>query len=56
MAGPEFISIARYLKGGHMMDLDWLWDTLDREDPLDVQAASTTILGQLFSSENLNGF
>lgn len=24
--GPEFISIARFLGGGHMMDLDWLWD------------------------------
>jgi len=23
--GPEFISVMRFLRGGHMMDLDWLW-------------------------------
>lgn len=24
--GPEFISLWRFLRGGHLMDLDWLWD------------------------------
>lgn len=23
--GPEFISMTRFLRGGHLMDLDWLW-------------------------------
>ncbi len=23
---PEFINIVRFLRGGHLMDLDWLWD------------------------------
>lgn len=23
---PEFINLARFLKGGHLMDLDWMWD------------------------------
>ena len=24
--GPEFINLARFLRGGHLMDLDWLWN------------------------------
>jgi predicted patatin/cPLA2 family phospholipase len=24
--GPEFISLWRFLRGGHLMDLDWLWN------------------------------
>lgn len=24
--GPEFISLRRFLCGGHLMDLDWMWD------------------------------
>jgi predicted patatin/cPLA2 family phospholipase len=24
-AGPEFINLWRFLRGGHLMDLDWLW-------------------------------
>lgn len=23
---PEFISLKRFFRGGHLMDLDWLWD------------------------------
>lgn len=23
---PEFISLWRFLRGGHLMDLDWLWN------------------------------
>ncbi len=34
---PEFINIARFLRGGHLMDLDWLWDTTIREIRLDLQ-------------------
>ncbi|MDE2422362.1 MAG: patatin family protein [Gammaproteobacteria bacterium] len=35
---PESISIKRFLRGGHLMDLDWLWDITLRELPLDYEA------------------
>ena len=28
---PEFLNAARFLRGGHLMDLDWLWDITIRE-------------------------
>ncbi len=31
----EFINPWRYLRGGHYLDLDWLWDISDREYPID---------------------
>ena len=34
---PQFINMARFLRGGHLMDLDWLWDTTIREIRLDLQ-------------------
>lgn len=39
MIRREFIDARRYLRGGHWMDLDYLWAAFDREDPLDVVAA-----------------
>lgn len=33
---PEFINFARFLRGGHLMDLDWLWDITIREIRLDL--------------------
>ena len=39
MVRREFISARKFLRGGHYMDLDWLWDAFQREDPLDVVAA-----------------
>jgi predicted patatin/cPLA2 family phospholipase len=38
MRTKKFMSLGRFLLGGHFMDLDWLWDYCDREDPLDVAA------------------
>lgn len=35
---PEFISIPRFLSGGHLLDLDWLWEITLRELPLDYSA------------------
>ena len=35
---PEFISFARFLRGGHLMDLDWLWEITIREIRLDLPA------------------
>ena len=33
---PDFISFIRFLRGGHLMDLDWLWDITIREIRLDL--------------------
>ncbi len=41
MSRPEFVSLWRYLRGGHLLELDWLWDTLDQEDRLNVEAATS---------------
>ena len=35
---PEFINYPRFLRGGHLLDLDWLWDITIREIRLDLQA------------------
>ena len=42
MSRPEFIDPWRILRGGHWMDLDWLWDAIEREDPLDRKAAAAS--------------
>lgn len=31
---PEYISWKKFLKGGHLMDLDWSWDITGRELPI----------------------
>ncbi len=33
---PEFISWKKFFKGGHLVDLDWLWDITIREIRLDL--------------------
>ncbi|HAT6343215.1 TPA: patatin family protein [Aeromonas hydrophila] len=33
---PEFINLARFLRGGHWLDLDWLWAITIRECRLDL--------------------
>src|SRR6476469_8399668 len=35
MSRPEFIDAWRFVRGGHWVDLDWLWEAITREDPLD---------------------
>lgn len=32
----RFINLGRFLRGGHLMDLDWLWDVTIREYRLDL--------------------
>ncbi len=32
----DFINWTRFLKGGHLLDLDWLWDTTLKEIPIEV--------------------
>jgi predicted patatin/cPLA2 family phospholipase len=36
MIQPRFISFAKFLRGGHLMDLDWVWDKFDRDLPLNA--------------------
>lgn len=33
---PEFISFKRFIRGGHWLDLDWLWDITIDEIPIDT--------------------
>lgn len=35
---PEFIRYGRFLKGGDLLDMQWMWETVERELPLDQQA------------------
>lgn len=37
---PEFVSLGKFLRGGNLMDLDWMFDICEREDPVDVEAAA----------------
>jgi len=40
MSRPEFLDPWRLVRGGHWMDLDWLWDAIERDDPLDRAAVA----------------
>ncbi|HET6490284.1 MAG TPA: patatin family protein [Syntrophales bacterium] len=33
---PDFISFPKFLRGGHLLDLDWLWDITIRDIRLDL--------------------
>jgi predicted patatin/cPLA2 family phospholipase len=35
MTRPEFISAARFFRGGHWVDFDWLWNEMERNVPVD---------------------
>lgn len=35
---PDFISVAKFFRGGHLLDLDWLWEVTIREIRLDLGA------------------
>ncbi|CAD2223833.1 conserved hypothetical protein [Pseudoalteromonas sp. 3J6] len=37
---PEFINLSRFVKGGHLFDLDWLWQETIREIPLNTDEFS----------------
>ncbi len=42
---PEFMNVWRFLRGGHFMDLDWLWAQSVRE-PLDLDTAVSRLRQQ----------
>lgn len=33
---PQFINLLKFLRGGHLLDVDWLWDITIREMRLDI--------------------
>ena len=41
-----FFDPLRFARGGHMIDLDWYFDSLQREAPLDLQQAQKNLLGR----------
>lgn len=42
MSQKQMFNWPRFLRGGHFMDLDWLWDELARTDPLDEGAIAAS--------------
>jgi predicted patatin/cPLA2 family phospholipase len=42
MRRAEFVDPRRFLRGGHWVDIDYLWDAFVREDPLDIPAAAAS--------------
>jgi len=40
MSRTEFVDPRRFFRGGHWIDIDYLWDAFAREDPLDAPAAA----------------
>jgi len=40
---PRFINPWRFLRGGHLMDLDWMWEQTIRHDRLDLTALFETL-------------
>ncbi len=38
MQRPGFVDVRRFLRGGHWMDIDYLWEACEREEPLDAAA------------------
>lgn len=39
---PEFIRYGRFLKGGDLLDLEWMWNVVESETPLDQQTLFAT--------------
>lgn len=39
---PDFINLWKYVRGGHMLDIDWLWDITIREIRLDLEAIAAS--------------
>lgn len=42
MRRAEFSDARRFLRGGHWLDIDYLWGAFEREDPLDLAAAAAS--------------
>ncbi len=42
MMRPAFSDARRFLRGGHWLDIDYMWGAFEREDPLDIAAAAAS--------------
>jgi predicted patatin/cPLA2 family phospholipase len=42
----QFISFGKYLRGGHWLDLDWLWWQMASSEPFDVHRAMQAVQGK----------
>ncbi|MFP6609651.1 MAG: patatin family protein [Deltaproteobacteria bacterium] len=45
---PQFMSFRRFLLGGHWIDMDWAFETWERERPTDIAAALAHLAGRQF--------
>ena len=43
MSQQEFIDVGRFIKGGHLFDIDWLWEENQRHNAIDVAKAYQTL-------------
>jgi len=43
---PQFINVGRFLTGGHLMDLDWMWDQTIKNYRLDIKHIFEKLRGQ----------
>jgi len=43
---PEFFNPMRFLRGGHLIDLDWLVEATSRDFPLDMERARQRLIGR----------
>jgi predicted patatin/cPLA2 family phospholipase len=50
MTRPEFISPKRFLRGGHWVDFDWLWEAIERDHPLDRRSLAASPVEFLVSA------
>jgi predicted patatin/cPLA2 family phospholipase len=50
MTRPEFISPRRFLRGGHWIDFDWLWEAFERDHPLDLRSLAASPVELLMSA------
>ncbi|WP_120463690.1 patatin-like phospholipase family protein [Paenibacillus aceti] len=51
---PEFISMKKFVRGGHLMDIDWLWDITLREMPVDVDTLFSTLSEFIIGATEVN--
>ena len=45
---PQFMNFRRFLFGGHWIDMDWAFETWEREWPTDIHAALEHLAGRQF--------
>src|SRR5688572_13075339 len=55
MRRAEFVDARRFLRGGHWLDIDYLWTAFDREDPLDVVAAAANPTPLVVAATDVDG-